>query len=139
VGVACSTDQVRGFSIRRGPCTRPSANGETDFETRIVTVREDLEPPQAARTPAHERAHIALCHLDRLHAGECRGRIEVEAESVAFMVCTEAGMDAACYSVPYVAGWANGDPKVITDSAVRVIGAARDIAATLRAVEQRPS
>jgi len=52
---------------------------------------------------------------------------EVEAESVAYMVCAEAGLDSAGYSVRYAAGWANGDVALIRATAERVIRTARSI------------
>jgi hypothetical protein len=125
--------EAEGFTVERGVCTNPRANGATNFRTHTVTVRDDLEPAQATRTLIHERAHIALGHGDELRATGCRGRIEVEAESVAFMVSTEAGMAAASYSLAYVAGWADEDLNVIAGTAERVITAARAITDALSA------
>lgn len=130
--------EADGFTVRRGVCANPAANGETSFTAHTVTVREDLEPAQATRTLVHEWAHIELGHGDELRAGGCRGRIEVEAESVAFMVCTEAGMPAGSYSLPYVAEWADGDSKIIADTAGRVITAARAITDALSEDEATP-
>ena len=55
---------------------------------------------------------------------------------MAFMVCTEAGMPAASYSLPYVAGWADGDSKMIAATAERVITAARAIMDELAADDE---
>jgi hypothetical protein len=55
------------------------------------------------------------------------GRAEVEAESVAFIVCRAAGLMTAAYSFGYVAGWSGGDPKVVKATAERVVTAVRDI------------
>jgi hypothetical protein len=41
-----------GFSLERGDCG--GANGRTDYLTRTVTVRADVEPAQAVKTLAHE-------------------------------------------------------------------------------------
>jgi hypothetical protein len=76
----------------------------------------------------HERAHIVLGHADSVASYQiCRGQCEVEAESVAYLVCTQMGIDAADYSLPYVARWADGDLELIQQSAERVVGAARSI------------
>ena len=128
--------EADGFTVKRGVCANPGANGETSFTAHTVTVREDLEPAQATRTLIHERAHIALGHGDELRLGGCRGRIEVEAESVSFMVSSEAGMPAGSYSLPYVAGWADGDSKMIAATAERVITAARTITDALSADDE---
>jgi antirestriction protein ArdC len=131
--------ETDGFSIRRGECSRLLALGETDFDTCTVTIRHDLKGAPATKTLVHERAHIALGHGAELRAGGCRDRLEVEAESVAFMVCTEAGMATESYSLPYVARWAEGDAKVIAQTAERVVTAARAISEAIEALEEVPS
>jgi hypothetical protein len=57
----------------------------------------------------------------------CRSRAEVEAESVAYIVCQAAGLTAAAYSFGYVAGWSGGDPRAVKATAERVATAARHI------------
>jgi hypothetical protein len=57
----------------------------------------------------------------------CRGRCEVEAESVAYLVCAELGIDAVDYSLPYVARWANGDIELVRKTAERVVTVACSI------------
>lgn len=115
-----------GFTLDRGDC-RP-ANGTTDFAARAVTVRDDVDGAQAAKTLAHELAHVLL-HDGTEYATGCRGRAEVEAESVAYVVCSGAGLDTDRYSFPYVASWAGGDPERIRATADAVIGCARQILA----------
>jgi hypothetical protein len=116
---------AEGFTLTRAEI--PSgANGTTNFATRTVTVAAHLSPAQAAKTLAHELGH-AVCHTGMEYATGCRGRAEVEAESVAFIVCRAAGLMTAAYSFGYVAGWSAGDPKVVKATAERVVTAARDI------------
>lgn len=118
--------RAQGFTFRQGPMPHghESANGLTDWGTRTVTVRDDLTDAQAAKTTAHELAHVLLhgptTNLDR-------GTKEVEAESVAYLVCATAGLDASGYSFGYVAGWAGGDLEVITSTATRVLETARSV------------
>ena len=57
----------------------------------------------------------------------CRGRCEVEAESVAFIVSQANGLTTGSYSLPYVASWANGDLAVIRATFDRVGRTARQI------------
>ena len=108
--------QVRahGFTIERGDCGGP--NGLTTWGTRTVRVRDDVDDAQAAKTLAHELAHIELGHE---HRPETRRVREVEAESVACIVAAACGLDTLPYSVPYVAGWAR-DLDTATRSAERV-------------------
>src|SRR5207302_7302683 len=101
---------VAGFDLQRGDC-RP-ANGRSNWTTRTVTVRDDVSDAQAVRTLAHELAHVLL-HDGTLYALGCRGLVEVEAESVAYVVATAAGMTPDDYSLPYVAHWSGGNINAI--------------------------
>jgi len=69
-----------------------------------------------------------------MSVGRCRGRIEVEAESVAYLITASHGLDSAAYTFPYVAGWAGtvdaATPEtVIRGTGERVLAAARIILA----------
>jgi hypothetical protein len=86
-----------GFSLHRGDCH--GANGVTDFLGRTVTVRPDVSEAQALKTLAHELGHVLL-HDTAEHRG-ARDRGEVEAESVAYLVCEHLGITADTYSFPY--------------------------------------
>jgi len=120
--------QVRtaGFRLEDGDCA--PANGRTDWTTRTVTIRPDLEPSQRTKTLAHELAHV---HLHDPHRSPetrmSRERMEIEAESVAYLVCAHAGVDSATYTVPYVAHWSGGNVELVQQTAERVIDAARNI------------
>ena len=92
-----------GFTLQRGPCGM--ANGWTNFTTRVVRVRDDVDPAQATKTLAHEVGHLCF---DAPTAGSgpvCRGHREVCAETFASIVCELAGLPTASYSVPYVSHW----------------------------------
>lgn len=123
-------DQVKeaGYTLERGECF--GANGQTDHSVRTVRVRDDVSDAQATKTLCHELAHVLL-HPDTSDYFRCRGRSEVEAESVAYLVCQAAGLATDGYSFPYVARWADGDAQVVQDTAGRVLGAARTILARI--------
>jgi hypothetical protein len=110
-----------GFALERGDCG--GANGRTDYLTRTVTVRADVDDAQAVKTLAHELAHVWLHDPDEGH--HHRGTAEVEAESVAYVICHAAGLASDDYSLPYVAVWSDGDPAVVRATAERVLGAAQ--------------
>ena len=97
----------------------------TDYVVRKVTVRDDLAPAQATKTLAHELAHTML--HDGSEERACRGVIETEAESVAYLVCCSAGITTDVYSFPYIARWSSGDISVVRATAERVISCARTI------------
>ena len=113
----------RGFEVRRGAC-HDGANGYTDFTRRLVMVRDDVDDAQSVKTLVHEGAHSIL-HADRSGL-DCRGIIEVEAESVAYMVTSAHGLDSSQYTFNYVAGWA-----------LNAVTEQRDLADILRSTGQR--
>lgn len=113
-----------GFEVLRADCS--SANGVTNYLTKTVTVRPDLEPAQAAKTLAHELGHV-LCHQGP-SVGVDRGRQEVEAESIAWLCATAVGLTGVGdYSFPYVATWAAGDTEVVRETAGTVLATANTI------------
>jgi hypothetical protein len=115
-----------GYTVDK--VTRPPFeewNGRTNFTDRTVVVAEHLQPPAALKTLFHEWAHITLQHDSRLSGR--RDLQEVEAESVAYLLCATIGVDSARYSVPYLASWASGDPQLLHDTAQAVLAATGDL------------
>jgi antirestriction protein ArdC len=108
------------------------ANGYTDPETRTVVLARGLAPAQEAKTLIHEAAHIELRHVDDLDEyRQHRGRMEVEAESVAYIVAGLRGLDTGAYSIGYIAGWAEADTAPIRETASRTLVAVRSITAAI--------
>ena len=137
----------RGFTVERGDCG--PANGITDFTRRTVRVRGDVDDAQAVKTLAHEAGHVLLHDpADRggpaaTSAGFCRGNVEVEAESLAYLVAAAHGLATDDYTFPYVTGWAAGitgtpPEQAVRDTAGRVLGAARTVLA-VTAPESTPT
>ncbi|MGO2520138.1 MAG: ArdC-like ssDNA-binding domain-containing protein [Microbacterium sp.] len=109
------------------------ANADTGEPVRVM-INDQLEPAQQAKTALHEAAHITLGHLDDDHAEYLahRGRYEVEAESVAYVLAGILGADTSAYSIGYVAGWAErAETDVIKSTATRVLKAAHTLADAL--------
>jgi len=108
------------------------ANGVTNFTARVVQVRTDMDDAARVKTLAHELGHVLL-HDPASNGGDPRdihrGVLEVEAESVAYLIGAAHGMDTTGYSLPYVATWAGGkDPAAtVRATAERVVRAARGI------------
>lgn len=87
-----------------------------------MTLAENLALAQTAKALIHETAHIELRHIDDLDQYRAhRGRMEVEAESVAYIVAGLGGFDTSAYSIGYITGWADEDTKFIHDTAARVL------------------
>jgi DNA primase catalytic core len=112
------------------------ANGITDWGDRMVVVRESLPGAQRFKTAVHELGHVRLHEPSSGDRPECRGIVEVEAESVAYMVCAALGVDSAAYSLPYVATWSEGDLEKVSQTAGRVIRCARSVIADI-GIDQR--
>ncbi len=109
-------------------------NGFTTNDGRRVVVDAGLSPAQAAKTALHEAGHVVLGHLDDDFTEYLahRGRYEVEAESVAYVLAALLGLDTSAYSVGYVAEWAErAKADVIKDTAGRVLQAVHTLAAAL--------
>ena len=65
---------------------------------------------QTIKTIIHEISHQRLHSGDNPDHGKDKPRSskEVEAESVAYVVCQHFGVDTSDYSFGYVAGWSRG-------------------------------
>jgi len=115
-----------GYALERGDCC--GANGYTDPTRRVVRVRDDIDDAHAVKVLAHELGHLECGHVKDLPTYlTCRGRCEVEAESVAYVVAAAHGLDASGYSFAYVAGWAGPDLSLVRQAAETVTKAARTI------------
>ncbi|KRA30978.1 MULTISPECIES: ArdC-like ssDNA-binding domain-containing protein [unclassified Nocardioides] len=130
-------DQItaRGFDVRlvSSASAIGGANGLTDFLTREVSIRMDMDDAAQVKTLAHELGHVLL-HAPRedltstdlaADATLHRGIAEVEAESIALMVGAAHGLDTSSYTVPYVSTWAASVPgktpvEVVQTTADRV-------------------
>jgi len=131
-----------GFDLQVADLDRlGEANGVTDWTQRDVVVRASLPGAQRFKTAVHELAHIRLHEPNSDGRPSCRGIVEVEAESVAYMVCAGLGIDSAGYSLGYVASWSGGDVTKVAATANRVICCAREVLAQIeqeRRLEREP-
>jgi len=111
--------------VNREECSR--GNGYYCSNERKIAVDSRLSPAQAIKTLVHEMAHSML-HADRDKQGLSRADAELEAESVAFIVCGAHGLDTSSYSFGYVTAW-KGDntAKTLKESAERICSCAKKI------------
>jgi antirestriction protein ArdC len=104
-----------GYSVE-GTELPGGTNGDCSFTRRLIRVERRNAPAQRVKTLAHEIGHALL------HEGtEDRKLAELEAESVAYLVCRHLGIDAGSYSFGYVATWAGGTDRAI--AGIRASGA----------------
>lgn len=88
-----------------------TANGYfVPSENRIV-VNDSLSEKQTIKTLVHEIAHSKLHGKGCAEENADNRTMEVQAESVAFVVSNYLGIDTSDYSFGYVAGWA-GDKEL---------------------------
>lgn len=74
-----------------------------------IAIKEGMSQIQTVKTMIHEITHADL-HVDnelRIPDGAERRTEEVEAESVAFIVCSHYGIDTSDYSFGYIAAWSS--------------------------------
>jgi antirestriction protein ArdC len=90
---------------------------------------------QQAKTLAHELAHAAL-HIKSAGERLTRSTAELEAESVAYVVCAHAGVDTEVRSSRYIALW-GGDAKGLRASLERIATTAREIIDDIGAASER--
>lgn len=97
-----------GFTVESSGQLPGKVNGDCSHALHKIRVRAGQSPAQSIKTLAHEIAHAIL------HGGaiESREQAELEAESVAYIVCGLLGVDSADYSFGYVAGWGGGDDAI---------------------------
>ena len=88
-----------------------AAKGCFNHLERKIYINEGMSQVQTLKTLIHETAH-ALLHDSSVLNDEIpkkdRHTKEVEAESIAYVVCQHFGIDTADYSFPYVTSWSSG-------------------------------
>ena len=103
-----------------------AAKGYTSFTENRVVVKPGMSQVQTIKTLVHEIAHAKLHRPDDILAiptpGEKRQK-EVEAESIAYVVCQHFGIDTSDYSLAYVAGWSRGKELAELKASLNVIHA----------------
>lgn len=87
------------------------SNGYYHLGEKRIAIREGMSEAQTVKTAIHELAHSRLHDFDRSKPpaeGEDRPdrfTREVQAESIAYVVCQHFGIDTSDYSFGYVATW----------------------------------
>lgn len=98
-----------------------ASKGSFNLETKVISIRDDLEYLQKIKTLLHEYAHL----LDfEMHPEDdiSRNRRELIAESVAFIVSLRLGLDTSRYSMSYIKSWLKDkeELKIIADSVQKI-------------------
>lgn len=119
---------------------RPLAGDEAQYAALMEAIRRTAKVPvaldpvneDAVKTAIHELAHsrhhsIAETEQKNLHKDQAAR--EVEAESIAFVVCEHFGLDTADYSFDHLGSWSSNKElpelkaslQVIRDGALQII------------------
>lgn len=132
---ALTLDDVKAISLRaRAVGDSATAGGWCNVKTgEIVVITDKHTLAEQFAILVHEVAHACMHKWGEHHT---RRTAEVEAESVAYVVCHALGLDTGNASFPYVATWAgtSEDPvkavlasgKRISDAAQKILGCILD-------------
>lgn len=110
------------------------SNGYYSPAEKRIAIRESMSEVQAVKTAIHELAHSRLHDFDRTkppaeaEKRKDRNTREVEAESVAYVVCQHFGIDTSDYSFGYVATWSANRELPELKTSLQTI---RDVASSL--------
>ncbi len=92
-----------------------SAKGSYNIDTKVITVRSDLQYQQKLKSLLHELSHAIDFEMNPDLTIE-RNKRELVAESSAFVVCLRLGIDTSSYSFSYLKSWLK-DPKELGEIA----------------------
>lgn len=113
------------LGIEQVPFTQTDGNIQGYAQRSTVAVSPVAELPH--KTLFHELAHVVLGHTQNASVTDNeqipRNLMEVEAESVALLLCESLQMRGAEYCRGYIQGWLAGEP-IPEKSAQRIFGAA---------------
>lgn len=115
------------------------ANGYFSHTEQRIVLRPGLSQIQTIKTLVHEIAHAKLHAPQPSSPEEQKGRREkeVEAESIAYVVCQHFGIDTSEYSFGYVARWSSGkELSELKDSLDRIHHTAGEIIIALEPSEK---
>ncbi len=102
-----SLKQVSPFPIKF-EAIQGKTNGYCDPVNKRIAIKNGMSQAQTIKTCIHEIAHAKLHGIkddNTIQERKDRHTEEVEAESIAYVVCSYLGLDTSDYSFGYVAGW----------------------------------
>ena len=103
--------------------TKNDGNGYYDMKTKTIALRAGMGSLQTFKTLIHEIAH-SIMHNEKYPDRKA----EVEAESVAFVVCSALGLDTSDYSFEYIAAWSSSkELKELRNSLILIERTSRQI------------
>lgn len=105
-----------------------SANGFYSLDKNEITVDSTISEKQSLKTLIHELAHATIHNVNIPDVPKDSPTREVQAESIAYVICEYFGMDVSEYSFGYIAGWSTGkDIKELKQSLEIIHNTSNDI------------
>ncbi|MCR5322026.1 MAG: ssDNA-binding domain-containing protein [Lachnospiraceae bacterium] len=103
------------FVVREVKGTK--SKGSFNLDTKVISVRADLDFKQKIKTILHELAHAYDFEMNP-DENIPRNRRELTAESVSFVVSLRLGVDTAAYSMSYLQSWLKdkNELKLVADT-----------------------
>lgn len=99
-----------------------------------IVIKSGMSDAQTIKTLAHEVAHSILHKAGGEQEKADRNTKEVQAESVAFLVCNGLGIRSDSYTFEYIASWSDGkEPKELLASMAVIQKTANTILAQMAA------
>lgn len=117
-----------GYTVEYQALPPGGAEGYTDHASKKVVVSTAFSDAHQKTVLAHELAHIELGHMEQIHDYHSgpdgkRPDMEIEAESVAYVIGRHFGLNPAGSSFSYIDGWAKGDKEKVRKTGERVVKA----------------
>jgi len=99
-----------GIFVVVGPVSG-AAKGYFSRTAREIRVKDGMSERQTLKTLVHETAHACLHDFNSDAKNISQEDKEIQAESVAYVVCQHYGVDTGDYSFPYIGTWSEGNTK----------------------------
>ena len=85
-----------------------NANGYYNLMQKEIVIDSTLSEKHALKTLIHEMAHAKLHDNDIPDAPQDSSTREIQAESIAYVVCHYFGLDTSDFTFGYISGWSSG-------------------------------
>lgn len=114
-------------SISLQEISREGVRGFYNHDTHSIVIRKGMNQYQTLKTEIHEVAH-SLLH-QKTSEFISKEQKEFEAESVAYIVCQNYGVDTSDYTFAYLSSWTNKGERIsdFENSLKTITNTAREI------------